>query len=81
MKAAADCNTTKACFPVAMKYCAVVGITSREISDDFWSQMCIREGRNLHDMDQSSHRRLKISPHILVLRLHRGTLLRCRDYR
>ena len=31
MKAAADCNTFKACFPVAIIYCAVEGMTSREM--------------------------------------------------
>ena len=42
MKGAADCNATKVCFPAAMIYCAVVGITS---SDDSWIQMCVRETR------------------------------------
>ena len=41
MKTAADCNNTKACFPAAIIYCAVVGMTSRGISDDFWIQMCV----------------------------------------
>ena len=27
MRAAADCNTTKVCFPMAMKYCESVGMT------------------------------------------------------
>ena len=43
IKDAADCSTTKACFPVAMIYCAVVGTTSRGFSVDFWIQMCVRE--------------------------------------
>ena len=29
IKGAADCNDVKACFPVAVIYCAVVGMTSR----------------------------------------------------
>ena len=43
MKAAADCNTFKASFPTAMKYCAVEGTTSVRFSDDSWIQMCVRE--------------------------------------
>ena len=43
MKAAADCNTFKVCFPVAIIYCAVEGMTSRGLSDDSWIQMCVRE--------------------------------------
>ena len=43
MKAAADCNTFKACFPVAMIYFGVEGMTSREVSDDSWDQMCVRD--------------------------------------
>ena len=43
IKAAADCNTFKACFPVAMIYCAVEGTTSRGLSDDIWIQMCVRD--------------------------------------
>ena len=39
MKAAADCNTFKASFPTAMKYCADEGTTSGRFSDDFWIQM------------------------------------------
>ena len=45
MKAAADCNTFKACFPVAMKYFAVEGMTSWGLSDDSWIQMCVRDWR------------------------------------
>ena len=40
---AADCNNVKACFPVAVIYFAVVGMTSRGLSDDSWIQMCVRE--------------------------------------
>ena len=43
IKAAADCNTFKVCFPVAMIYCAVEGTTSRRLSDDIWIQMCVRD--------------------------------------
>ena len=43
MKAAADCNTFKVSFPVAMIYCAVEGMISWEFSDDFWIQMCVRD--------------------------------------
>ena len=43
MKAAPDCNTFKACFPVAMIYCAVEGTTSRWLSEVIWIQMCVRE--------------------------------------
>ena len=42
MKAAADCNTFKVCFPMSMIYCAVEGTTSRGLSDDIWIQMCQR---------------------------------------
>ena len=42
INAAADCKTTKACFPVAMIYCPVVGITSLVFSDNFWIQMRVR---------------------------------------
>ena len=42
MRDAADCNNVKACFPVAVIYFAVVGMTSRGVSDDFWIQMCVR---------------------------------------
>ena len=45
MRDAADCNNVKACFPVAVIYFAVVGMTSRGVSDDFWIQMCQRDGR------------------------------------
>ena len=44
MRAAADCNNMKACFPVAAIYFVVVGMTSGEFSDDFWIQMCQRVG-------------------------------------
>ena len=43
MRDAADCNNVKACFPVAVIYFAVVGMTSRGLSDDSWIQMCVRE--------------------------------------
>ena len=36
INAAADCKTTKACFPVAMIYCAVVGMTPWGFWDDVW---------------------------------------------
>ena len=43
INAAAECMTTKACFPVAMIYCPVVGMTFRGgFSDDFWIQMSVR---------------------------------------
>ena len=42
IKAAADCSTFKACFPVAMIYCPVEGTTSRGLSDDIWI-MCVRD--------------------------------------
>ena len=48
MRDAADCNNVKACFPVAVIYFAVVGMTSREFSDDSWIQMCdqrLEEGK------------------------------------
>jgi hypothetical protein len=43
MRDAADCNNVKACFPVAVIYCVVEGMTSRAVSDNFWIQMCVRE--------------------------------------
>ena len=43
MKAAADCNTFKVCFPVAMTYCTAEGTTSRGLSEDIWIQMCVRD--------------------------------------
>ena len=43
MRAAADCNKVKACFPVAVIYFIVVGTTSSGVPDDFWIQMCVRE--------------------------------------
>jgi hypothetical protein len=43
MKVDADCNNVKACFPVAVIYCDVEGMTSGGFSDNFWMQMCIRE--------------------------------------
>ena len=43
MKAAADCNNIKACFPVAVIYSVVDGTTSRGVSDNLWIQMCVRE--------------------------------------
>ena len=43
MKAAADCNTFKACFPEAKMYFDVEGMTSRGFSDDSWIQMYVRE--------------------------------------
>ena len=43
IKAAADCNIFKACFPVAMIYWAVEGTTSRGLSDDIWIPMCVRD--------------------------------------
>ena len=43
MKAAADSNTFKACFPVAMIYCAVERMTSRGFSEDIWIQNCVRD--------------------------------------
>ena len=43
IKAAADCNTLKACFPVAKIYFDVEGMTSRALSDDSWIRMCVRE--------------------------------------
>ena len=43
MKVAADCNTLKVSFPMAMKYCEFVGMTSRALSDDSWIQMCVRD--------------------------------------
>ena len=43
MRDAADCNNVKACFPVAVIYFAVVGMTFRGISDDSWIQMCVKE--------------------------------------
>ena len=45
MRVAADCNSVKACFPVAEIYLAVVGMSSRGSSDDSWIQMCVRDGR------------------------------------
>ena len=46
MKAAADCNTFKASFPTAMKYCDVEGTTSVRFSDDSWiSDVRQRDGR------------------------------------
>ena len=35
MRAAADCNKVKACFPVAVIYFIVVGTTSSGVSDEF----------------------------------------------
>ena len=35
MTAAADCNSVKTCFPLAVRYFVIVGTTSREFSDDF----------------------------------------------
>ena len=43
MRDAADCNNVKACFPVAVIYFAVEGMTSRALSDDSWIQMCVRD--------------------------------------
>ena len=43
MKAAADCNTFKVCFPVAKIYFDVEGMASRGLSDDSWIQICVRE--------------------------------------
>ena len=43
IKAAADCNTFKVCFPMSMIYCAVEGTTSRGFSDDIWIPMCVRD--------------------------------------
>ena len=43
MRVAVDFNNIKACFPVAVIYFAVEGMTSRGFSDDFWIQMCVRE--------------------------------------
>ena len=43
MRAAADCNNIKACFPVAVIYSVVDGTTSRGFSDNFWIQSCVRE--------------------------------------
>ena len=42
MRAAADCNNIKACFPVAVIYFVVDGMTWG-VSYDFWIQMCVRE--------------------------------------
>ena len=36
MRAAADSNNIKACFPVAVMYFVVVGMSSWGFSDDFW---------------------------------------------
>ena len=41
MKDAADCNNVKVCFPVAVIYFAVVGMTSRGFSDDSWIKMSV----------------------------------------
>ena len=43
MRVAADCNNIKACFPVAVIYFAVVGMTSVGVSDDSWIKMCVRK--------------------------------------
>ena len=43
IRAAADCNNVKACFPVAVIYFVFVGMTSRRFSDDFCTQMCVSE--------------------------------------
>ena len=43
MRVAADCNNSKACFPVAVIYFVVDGMASWGFSDDFWIQMCVRE--------------------------------------
>ena len=43
MRDAADCNNVKACFPLAVIYFDVVGMTSRALPDDPWIQMCVRE--------------------------------------
>ena len=45
MRVAVDCSNIKACFPVAVIYFAVVGMTSLDFSDDFWIQMSVREMR------------------------------------
>ena len=42
MRDAADCNNVKACFPVAVIYFDVEGMTSWALSDDSWIQMCVR---------------------------------------
>ena len=43
MRVAADCNSIKVCFPVAVIYFVVDGTTSRGFSDNFWIQMRVRE--------------------------------------
>ena len=43
MRDAADCNNVRVCFPVAVIYFSVVGMTSRGASDDSWIQMFVRE--------------------------------------
>ena len=43
MRVAADCNNIKACFPVAVIYFAVVGMTSWGVSGDSWIQIWVRE--------------------------------------
>ena len=46
IKGAAVCNKVKACFPVALIYCVVVGMTSPGLSDDSWiSDVRQRDGR------------------------------------
>ena len=47
MRVAADCNNVKACFPVAVIYFVVVGMTSLGFSDNFWIHMCVREMERL----------------------------------
>ena len=44
MRVAADCNNTKACFPVAVIYLVGVGTTPRGFSDNFWIQMLRQRG-------------------------------------
>ena len=75
MRDAADCNSVKTCFPVAVIYFAVEGMISWGVSDDSWIQMCVREMGGKESI--LSHRRLWICLHNSVL--HRGIFLRYRD--
>ena len=61
MRDAADRNNVEACLPVAVIYFAVVGMTSRGLSDDSWIQICVREMGEQKSI--LSHRRLGICLH------------------
>ena len=75
MKAAADSNTFKACFKVAVIYFAVEGMTSRGFSDSRFLDSEVHQ-RDRRIRDNSLTAALKFVSNSV---LHRGTLPRCRD--